>query len=105
LSVKIEDKLETISVDGENYHWKVRHTWLVNSGVGVKGISISVWLKPGQSKELVVEFPFSLFGLDRSPKPAKIDAALQSALKEHIAAGWRADSRGHTFHFLVSNES
>ena len=57
--VKSENSPDKLTIDGGDYFWKVRHGWLVDSGVGIKGISISVWRRPGSTRELVIDFPFS----------------------------------------------
>lgn len=97
--VKSEKSPDKLNIDGDDYFWEVRHGWLVDSGVGIKGISISVWRRPGSTRELVIDFPFSVFGLNRSPKRADLIAALIPAVKAGIAAGWKPDSRGRTFRF------
>jgi hypothetical protein len=101
---KSDDQLETVTVGGEEYRWRARHGWLVEMGVGIKGISISVWLEPGKTRELIIDFPFSVFGLDRSPKRACLVAALGTAIKAAIDAGWKPESRGRTFRFNVPIE-
>jgi hypothetical protein len=97
--VKSENSPNKLSIDGDDYFWEVRHGWLVDSGVGIKGISISVWRRPGSTRELVIDFPFSVFGLNRSPKRTDLIGALIPAVKAGIAAGWKPDSRGRTFRF------
>ena len=97
--VKSEKSPNKLSIDGADYFWEVRHSWLVDSGVGIKGISISVWPRPGSTHKLVIDFPFSVFGLNRSPKRAYLIAALIPAVKAGIAAGWKPNSRGRTFWF------
>jgi hypothetical protein len=95
--VKSEISPEKITIDGKEYFWQVRHGWLVDSGIGIKGVSVSVWREPGSTRELVIDFPFSVFGLNRSPKRSDLIASLIPAVKAGIAAGWRPDSRGRTF--------
>jgi hypothetical protein len=102
--VKPENSADKLTIDGDDYFWKVRHGWLVDSGVGMKGISISVWRLPGSTRELVIDFPFSVFGLNRSPKRTDLIAALEPAIKAGMAAGWRPDSRGRTFRFKLPAE-
>lgn len=97
--VKSENSPDKLTIDGDDYFWKVRHGWFVDSGVGIKGISISVWRTPGSTRELVIDFAFSVFGLNRSPKRADLIAVLVPAVKAGIDAGWRPDSRGRTFRF------
>src|ERR1700753_3578017 len=85
---KIENPKEQLRVDSDDYFWKVRHSWLVDSGKGLKGISVSVWRDPGKTREIVIDFPFALFGLNRSPKRSDLVAALIPAIRSGIKAGW-----------------
>jgi hypothetical protein len=101
---KPEKSPEKLNIDGDDYFWKVRHGWLVDSGVGITGISISVWRQAGSTRELIIDFPFSVFGLNRSPKRADLIAALIPAVKSGIAAGWKPDSRGRAFRFKYPSE-
>ena len=95
------EKIQTIAVDGEEYQWRLRHSWIATGGEGLKGISISVWQIPERTRELIVDFPFSVFGLDRKPKPVYLVNALRSAIQAAMEAGWRPESRGRTFRFTV----
>jgi hypothetical protein len=95
------DALEEVAVDDEEYRWRVRHGWLVDKGAGLKGISISVWRNPGRTRELIIDFPFSVFSLDRCPKRSDLIAALRPAIKAAITAGWNPESRGRVFRFNV----
>ena len=99
--VRLDNSPEKITIEGDDYFWQLRHSWLVDSGIGVKGVSISVWRQPGSTRELVIDFPFSVFGLNGSPKRADLIAALIPAIKASIAAGWRPESRGRTFRFKL----
>jgi hypothetical protein len=98
---KSEKSQRKLVIDGEDYFWEVRHGWMVDSGVGLKGVSVSVWRRPGSTRELIVDFPFSVFGLDHSPKEADLIAALIPAVKAAIVSGWKPDSRGRTFRFTA----
>jgi hypothetical protein len=95
---------EKITVDGESYHWRIRHGWLVESGVGVKATSISVSSEPGRLRELILDFPFSAFGHDRTPKQSHLMATLQREIRAAMSAGWKPDSRGRAFRFVPSAE-
>jgi hypothetical protein len=102
--VKSENSPDKLTIHGDDYFWKIRHSWLVDSGVGIKGISISEWRRPGSTRELVIDFPFSTFGLNRTPKRADLIAALIPAIKAGISAGWKPDSRGRSFRFKQPSE-
>ena len=95
--MKSENSPHKLTIDGDEYFWEVRHGWVVDSSVGMKGVSISVSRQPGRTRELIIDFPFSVFGLNRSPKRADLVAALIPAVKAAIAKGWNPDSRGRTF--------
>jgi hypothetical protein len=95
----VKDGWETIDVDDESYSWQTRHGWLVDAGRGLKGVSIVVVHEPGRTREVVIDFPFSFFGRDRSPAVAEILVRLRPAIRRAIAAGWRPDSRGRAFRF------
>jgi hypothetical protein len=99
--MKKHDAPEVVAVDGVEYRWQVRHTWVVKEGVGEKGISVSVSLKPERTRELILDFPFLLFGVDQMPKRAALIAAVQSAIEAAMAAGWDPESRGRPFRFNV----
>ena len=98
---KLDKSRQKLVIDAEDYFWKIRHGWMVDSEVGLKGVSVSVCRQPGKTRELVVDFPFSLFGLDRSPREADLIAALTPAVRAATVAGWKPDSRGSTFRFTA----
>jgi hypothetical protein len=99
--MKKEIAPETIVVGEEKYFWHIRHGWIVDLGEGKKGLSVSVSLDPGRTRELILEFPFAVFGEERSPKREKVAVALRPAIEAAITAGWKPDSRGRPFRFNV----
>jgi hypothetical protein len=90
-----------LAVDDAEYSWEYRHGWMVDWGKGLKGISVSVSLIPGKTRELILDFSFGLFGLDRNPPHAKVVGAIQRGVREAIQAGWVPDSRGRSFRYQV----
>ena len=92
----------TLEVDSVEYAWQLRHGWLVEPGRGLKGVSASVWGEPGVTRELIVDFPFGVFGLDRRPSPARLRGVLPRAIQEAIEAGWVPHSRGKAFRIMAS---
>lgn len=98
---KDENRFSTLTVGNNEYRWAVRHSWLVDSGAGLKGLSFSVCLNPGRTRELVIDCPFSTFGLNRDPKRSELVAVLRSAIQDAIDAGWEPESRGHTFRYRM----
>ena len=77
------------------------HGSVVGCEVERKGVSISVWRKPDRTRELILDFPFSLFKENRSPGKKSLLAVLPPAIQAAIEAGWDPDSRGCTFRFNV----
>jgi hypothetical protein len=98
---KLDTSTGRITVDGVEYSWRVRHTWVLQHGVGVKGISISVWLQPEKTRELILDFPFATFNMHRPPSHVALADAVKVAVTAAIAAGWDPESRGRPFRFDV----
>jgi hypothetical protein len=97
--VKAKVSLEKITVAEVEYSWQLRHAWRADPDIGMEGISVSVWLRPGFTRELVIDFPFSEFGLDRSPKRANLVAAL---MPQSGPASPQAGGRSRLVVFSVS---
>ena len=91
----------TLALDGFSYLWTLRHGWIVDSGKGLKGFSVSVLLEPGNRRELILDFPLNSFGLERRPSAKTVEEALQSAIPAAIGAGWNPESRGKAFRHTV----
>jgi hypothetical protein len=94
-----------IVINDEEYFWRFRHGCVVDYEAGRKGISISVWRKPDRTRELILDFPFSLFGKNRSPGIKALLAVLPPAIQAAMEAGWDPDSRGCTFRFNVPDKA
>jgi hypothetical protein len=92
---------DRIVISDEEYFWRFRHGCVVGYEVELKGISISVWRKPDRTRELILDFPFSMFKENRSPGKKALLAVLPPAIQSAIEAGWDPDSRGCTFRFDV----
>ncbi len=56
----------SVTVGGLTYQWELRHGWGAAPGAGYRGVSVSVWVRRLQTRELIVDFPFELFG--REPR-------------------------------------
>ena len=98
-SAPVKDEWLTLDLDGAVYSWKIRHGWRVEPGRGIRGVSIAVVREPGRTREAVVDFPFSLFGVDGAPAVSKVLPYLRDAVRQAIEAGWQAESRGRAFRF------
>ena len=99
--MKKAEQYEEITVDGEEYRWQIRHGWVYDADVGLKGVSVSVWRVPGRTRELILDLPYSVFGQERAPKRNAILPVLRPAIAAAIEAGWDPDSRGRTVRFNV----
>lgn len=92
---------KVVIVGEDEFWWQLRHGWVVDSGRRLKGISVAV-RRAEQSRELIVDFPFAVFGVDRSPSPSAVGRALVPAVRAALGAGWRPDERGRPFRFAWS---
>ena len=90
-----------VSVDGTAYAWAYRHGWLV-WGKGIKAISISVSLRPGRTRELILDFTMRVGPEDGSPSDARVVQALEPAIRSAVDAGWDPESRGRAFRYEIA---
>lgn len=63
----------------------------------LKGVSVSVWIRPGKTKELILDVLFDVYGLDRFPNPDRWNQVLARAIRSAMEAGWDPESRGAAF--------
>ena len=99
--MKTEVAPQKIVVDGNELFWQLRHGWVLDQIEGLKGVSVSVWSKPGRTRELIIDFPFSVFGLKRSPRQSDLLKELPAAIHAAIENGWDPESRGRTARYAV----
>ena len=92
---------ESITIDGVEYSWEVRHGWVYDKDEGLKGVSVSVWRKPLRTRELILDLPYSFFGQQKAPKANALLPVLREQIPVAMEAGWDPDSRGRTFRFHV----
>ena len=100
---KASQQTETLTVDGIEYSWERRHSSFFESGVGLRGLSVTVCLLPTQTRELIVDFPYSAFGMETAPKNSVLVRHLAAAIRAALSAGWESESRGKPFRFCVSD--
>jgi hypothetical protein len=86
----------SVVVGEETYQWELRHGWGTHADGENRGPSYSVWLQRHQTRELILDLPYALFG-QKTPEPEKLEEALQKAIAYAIDCGWNADSRGRRF--------
>ena len=90
-----------VKVDGVDYVWAYRHGWVV-WGKGIKAISISVSLRPGRTRELILDFTMKVGPEDGSPSDIRVVQALEPAIRAALRAGWDPESRGRAFRYEVA---
>ena len=100
---KVSQPRETLTVDGIKYSWWLRHGSFFESGDGFRGLSVTVCLLPSQKRELIVDFPYSAFGMETAPKNSVLVRHLAAAIRSALAEGWNSESRGKPFRFCVSD--
>ncbi len=83
-----------ITVDGLDLIWEKRHPVYLDWRKEVKGVSVSVWVRPGKTKELILDVHFAVFGIDRLPNPDRWNEVLAQAIRSAMEAGWDPLSRG-----------
>lgn len=88
-----------IEVEGAEYAWHYRHGSDLEFGVGERGVSVSVWLEVGRTRELIIDFPFSTFRRQNPPKKADLHHQLKVNIAAAIEEGWVPDSRGKPYRF------
>ena len=86
-----------IAVDGFDMVWEKRHPLFLDWRKELKGLSVSVWIRPGKTKELILDVHFAVYGLDRLPNPDRFNQVLAEAIRSAMAAGWDPESRGASF--------
>ena len=94
-----------LAYDGMELTWEKRHPLFFDWRKQVKGVSVSVWARPGKTRELILDVPFGLYGMDHMPNPLRWNQILSLAIKSAVDAGWDPMSRGSAIrHTPVSLE-
>ena len=86
-----------IVVDGYEMIWEKRHPIFLDWRKELKGVSVSVWIRPGKTKELILDVLFDVYGLDRFPNLDRWNQVLALAIRSAMEAGWDPESRGAAF--------
>ena len=89
-----------VTVDETRYAWEYRHGWLV-WGKGVKALSLSVSLRPGRTRELILDLTLKVGPEDGPPTEARVLRALESGIRSARDAGWDPESRGRAFRLEI----
>jgi len=82
-----------VTVDGTRYAWEYRHGWQV-WGKGVKAVSVSVSLKPGRTRELILDLTLKMGPHEGPPPETRTLSALEGGIRSAREAGWDPESRG-----------
>ena len=95
------DVHQTIEIDGVAYAWSQRHGWMV-WGKGIEAVSVSVSLRPGRTRELILDFTVNVEG-GASPNHDRLLRALEPAIRSALDAGWDPESRGRAFRHEIAD--
>lgn len=83
-------------------------TWVVRHWGGFstehrkpRGLSVSVCVEPGHTKELIVEFAFTDYFFSKPPQQSQFEDRLRSSVEAAMRAGWRPHARGKAFVYSV----
>ncbi len=90
----------SVAVGEETFQWEQRHGWGTDAEGESRGPSYSVWLLRHQTRELILDLPYALFG-QKTPELERLQEALQKAIAYAIECGWNPDSRGRRFRIEV----
>ena len=93
----------TVAIDGTDYVWAYRHGWLV-WGKGIKAISISVSLRPGRTRELILDLTMKVGPEDGPPSDVRVVQVLPAAIRAARSAGWDPESRGRAFRYEIAED-
>ena len=85
-----------VTVDEARYAWEYRHGWLV-WGKGIKALSISVSLRPGRTRELILDLTLTVGPEEGPPPETRILRSLEDGIRSAREAGWDPESRGRAF--------
>ena len=91
---------KVVHVDGTDYAWSYRHGWVV-WGKGIKAISLSVSLRPGRTRELILDFSLKVGVEEGKPSEPRVLRALEDGVRAALAAGWDPESCGRAFRHEV----
>jgi hypothetical protein len=107
ISGKLRDKAArtgaahaTIDVDGTAFAWSQRHGWVV-AAKGIKVLSLSVSLRPGRTRELILDLALALRPEEGPPSEERVLRALESGIRGALGAGWDPESRGRAFRYEI----
>ena len=89
-----------VTVDETSYAWEYRHGWLV-WGKGVKALSLSVSLRPGRTRELILDLTLKVGPEEGPPTETRILRALEGGIRSARDAGWDPESRGRAFRLEI----
>lgn len=90
----------SVAVGEEIFQWELRHVWGTTAEGENRGPSYSVWRLRHQTRELILDLPYALFG-QKTPEPEKLEEALQKSIAYAIECGFNPDSRGRRFRLEV----
>ncbi len=87
-----------VTIEGVDYAWSIKRLGGVSNSLGdYRGLAVSVCLEPGQTKELVIEFPFDEFEFSAPKSKSSFIDRLRECTQAAMAEGWVPTKRGKAF--------
>ena len=90
-----------VAVDGTDYSWAERHGWTIGAK-RIKVVSLSVSLRPGRTRELILDLAFRLGAEEGPPSEERVMRALVRGIRSALEAGWDPESRGRAFRYEIA---
>jgi hypothetical protein len=92
----------TVIVEGISLAWRLISEPQWTTEDGLLGLRLSVRMREGSHRELILEFPFPKKttgnGLPQFPqRPKFTEQAVEHGIRQAIIAGWEPESRGKAF--------
>ena len=103
---KLRPKDSFINIDDVSYRWHVHHEPYFSTDFGWRGLIIYVELNVEKvHRPLLLEYPAEerkkvTYEANRQKTPV-VESQLREYIREAMAAGWRPDSRGKAFDYVV----
>ena len=106
---KLPPKNSLITVDEVSYRWHIHHEPYFSTDFGWRGLTIHVELNVEKvHRPLLLEYPTTerkkvTFEANRQKSPV-LESQLREYIREAIENGWRPDSRGKAFDYVIAGE-
>lgn len=92
-----------LSIDGTDYTWEPRHAYVVD-GKPLHAYSFSIALRPGRTRELILDFALRPDERGLPPSEKRVAATLEDGIRAALEGGWDPESRGRAFRFQLDDD-